>query len=345
MVYEQLLEYVGNVVLLENAIAQQKDILQKIDARCGCLGKPARIGEPRLETASKEHFIPILCGKSHFLDSLWIKIFRYLFFLFCLLLGTTIIGAIMGTYYYRDVLFIVFLIDLIRASKVHSRNRKEAKSVSNTNQSAQNQYELALQTDAQRCLKEEGMIADLRRISSSIADNVSHLQARLDGLYAQNVIFPDFRGVVPASYMYKYLAARICTRLEGPDGAYAQYLQDDRANRIISRLDHISAQISHIAVHQQVQIGLLGQISHTMAGMEESLGNLNNSLTQTQQELSRLVNAQVDANTYLSRIGGQLNSLSASVDVAALNSHAMALNQYRTAIESGVSAYKLTYPA
>lgn len=46
MVYNQLLEYVGNVVLLENAIAQQKDVLQKINARCedlGKLGKPMNI--------------------------------------------------------------------------------------------------------------------------------------------------------------------------------------------------------------------------------------------------------------------------------------------------------------
>lgn len=347
MVYDQLLDYVGNVALLENAIEHQKGILQKIDARCGCLGKPAMIGEPRLGTAKKEHFMPFLCGDTDFEDSLWKKIGFYLFYLFFLLLGATIIGAIIGAsvMIYFVVLLIIFLIDLIRASRIHSRNRKEANSVSGTNHSAQKQYELALQTDAERCQREKDMIAELSRIYASIADNVSHLQAKLDGLYAQNVIFPDFRGVVPISYLYKYLAARICTRLEGPDGAYAQYLQDDRANRITSRLDQISAQISQIAANQRVQIGLLGQINHTMIGMEQSLGNLNNSLTQTQQELSRLVNVQVDANSCLNSIGGQLNRLSADVNVAALNSHAMALNQYRTAIERGVSAYQLTYPA
>lgn len=351
MVYDQLLEYVGNVALLENAIAQQKDILQKIDARCGCLGKPAWIREPEKGKPYQDKY-RLLCFEYDWFDNVGMFFgcfFGYLFWIviiaYCLEANLRLGFGRLFLICLCSIIALFVVIEIIRAFIIRSKNKKVADRVSSRNQSAQNQYELALQTDAQRCQRENDMIAELSRVFISINDNVSHLQAKLDGLYAQNVLFADFRGLVPASYLYKYLAARICTRLEGPDGAYAQYLQDDRANRIIRRLDQLSVQLGQIAANQRVQIGLLGQINHTMIGMEQSLGSLNNSLTKTQQELSRLVNAQVDANTYLDSIGGQLNRLSADVNVAALNSHVMALNQYRTAIESGVSAYQLTYPA
>lgn len=150
---------------------------------------------------------------------------------------------------------------------------------------------------------------------------------------------------MPTSYLYKYLAARICTQLEGPDGAYAQYLQDERTNRIINRLDRIVSMLTCITSNQRVQIGLLNQINHTLTDINQNIGCLNQSLASIQKELSQLVNKQIDANTYLSKISGQLNSLSADINVTALYSQAAALNQYSAAIESGVAAYQLAYPA
>lgn len=314
MVYNQLLEYVGNVVLLENAIAQQKDVLQKINARCEDLGK---LGKP-MNINTSLHIFSNISG--------------------CLFLSiiVEVIGLVVGALInaHEVCLIITSSLCLLFFIGILDGFRTDKKKI-----------DLAMKTDAERCQRDQKLLDDLCRVAASIANNISHLQAKLDGLYAQNVIFPDFRGNVPTSYLYKYLAARICTQLEGPDGAYAQYLQDERTNRIINRLDRIVSMLTCITSNQRVQIGLLNQINHTLTDINQNIGCLNQSLASIQQELSQLVNTQIDANTYLSKISGQLNSLSADINATALYSQAAALNQYSAAIESGVAAYQLAYPA
>lgn len=316
MVYNQLLEYVGNVVLLENAIAQQKDVLQKINARCEVLGK---LGKPMK--------IDTMVYLSNTVSKVGYPVSLIIFLLIALCIGALTNAP-------EVCLVIAFLIWLPCFIGYRNEYKSHAKKI-----------DLAMKTDAERCQRDQKALGDLCRVAASIANNVSHLQAKLDGLYAQNVIFPDFRGNVPTAYLYKYLAARICTQLEGPDGAYAQYLQDERTNRIINRLDRIVDMLTCITSNQRVQIGLLNQINHTLTDINRNIGCLNQSLASIQQELSQLVNKQIDANTYLSKISGQLNSLSADINVTALYSQAAALNQYSAAIESGVAAYQLAYPA
>ncbi|MDD5897904.1 MAG: hypothetical protein PUD63_09610 [Clostridia bacterium] len=336
---KQLVEYMGHIVLLENAIQSHKKILHIMQERSSFLGMPAKIEKPILEE-------PILKD--------------YDFWGFTLFF-IGLIGSIIGIAIYFSLSSIAQIniaqmkwLEIISISCLciglfacllrKNGNTRMKKETEEKNQNKQGQYDQAIQMDRSRCNKEEEIRIDLSSCASALAKNLSELQARLDNLYNQGIIFPDFRGIIPTTYMYRYLASGICTGLEGADGAYAQYLQDDRANRIVHRLDAISNLLAKIQLGQQAQLRLLSNIQFTLSGIEQSLGAIHQSINQIQQQVSDLVNIQVDANTYINGIGKQLNRIANEVDMAKINSHVIAMNQYRASIEQGVDAYCLKYP-
>ena len=195
-----------------------------------------------------------------------------------------------------------------------------------------------------RCKNEIEKANELERFQVSLAKGVEHMSSQLNDLYQMNIIFPDFRGNVQTAYLYKYLASGICTELTGPNGAYAQYLMDERTERIVHKLDIIIKQLSQVIINQYSQMHIMSQMYNTLLSTEEELGAVNQTLGDIKREVNKLVENTVDANQYLNDIGKKLIHIGNSLDVTAVNTYVQAMNQYRVEIENGVSSYYLKYP-
>ena len=90
------------------------------------------------------------------------------------------------------------------------------------------------------------MDVDLRKQKSDIAA----FEVRLNNLYAQSGLHPNYQNWIAASAIYSYLDTRRCYQLEGPDGAYNLYEAESRTDKLIETLSGILSYTGSIAASQ-----------------------------------------------------------------------------------------------
>lgn len=72
----------------------------------------------------------------------------------------------------------------------------------------------------------------------------------LNKVYSFDIVHPKYRGLIPICSFYEYLDTGICQSLEGHEGAYRQYENDIKLNRIITSLDKINEKLDAIMNYQ-----------------------------------------------------------------------------------------------
>lgn len=155
--------------------------------------------------------------------------------------------------------------------------------------------------------------------------------AKLKRLYDMGVIYPGFRNSLSAFTLREYLKMGICTELEGPDGAYAQYMLDVRTARICDSIEKLRAAI--VSAISQLQMALVEEINEVNQnvcrlgeGIQNELYQLGQSLQLSQQQATTQVTAHLAA----------ANERLASIQAGTAT---IAINQYIANRMAGVDAY------
>ena len=351
MTKKQLMAYMENVLALEGAIQQYREANDAIEKTKLCLCCPTTIKEPVHSEAEKKRFgAPFIVKFFGFFGEidppgfgLFALILILIFFLYCFLQCIVMkipIKSIIVTFVLANI-----VIDVLRAISIRYKNHAMKNKNDKENLQRDALYQRACGLESDRLSEEKQKKQELSDTSRSIENSIRTLRTQLYTLYGKNILHPSFRGAVTVSYLYKSLSAGVADRLEGPFGAYAQYLNDERANLIIERLDAIVIRLDRIAENQTRQLKILNEMYGTLTDIHRSLDKLCVGMENLSRQVQSLTQAQYDANTYLGSISNELKQISSSIDVVSLNSHVQALNEYRTRIEEGVNSYYLEYPA
>lgn len=275
---QQLIEYLRSIILLETAIRKYIISISLMKHKLRLLALPITIPIPVTPVFIKKDFKGTLLYKA--IESKEFVMFP--------LAGITILSllikylmnvksTVLGVAFILTLLCVAILtiITIFQMNVIKKENENSFVIYRQSIQNNEEVYRQALEADRQRVLKEQDIAANLSDAIKHQEECLLHLNKQLTKLYEQNVIYTDFRGLISVSYLYKYLASGITDKLEGPEGAYAQYLQDERTNRIIHKIDEVIGELDSIMIYQEAQISILTGLNEALIGIDTVL-NANN---------------------------------------------------------------------
>ena len=217
-------------------------------------------------------------------------------------------------------------------------------------------YNAALEMDQERLAYEQNLVdtvinPQIRKFSRQI----TRLTAKLDKLYAENIVDPNFRSLDAISGLYYYLSTGICSGLQGENGAYSKYNEDLRIDRVvkcvdrngalvISRLDHIIENQNQMIRNQERQLDETRNLSGILKDVNRRLASISTKMTDTNQTLHRMLNSSIATERYLKEATPMLEAIRRGVDRTAYNSSVTALHSYIRLREEEGDSYFLNAP-
>ena len=126
-------------------------------------------------------------------------------------------------------------------------------------------------------------------------------------LYSNSTLHPHFQNIMAVNHMREYIDFGICSELEGPNGAYAVYMNDVRTNRICSSIDELRNSVesgfsqiadSHSALMQELRV-TQNHIAAMNSSLAMGLDNIQSLIQSNQASISV-------ANDYLNNINQTL---------------------------------------
>ena len=350
MKLQELKTYLGEAVNLETAHYQHEAALKVIDEKIAMTNINVGIDELKLElsyyrtTEFEDHIfwrLPVgfwkgMAGVVAFaaLCIAWSSPGKYLndgsngmasmIILFCILYPAVALCFVM----------INVFIFLIAWCKNRIINQQIQRSNDRKMERSQEAYQAAVMEHSKQVLRQEDTREKLMLTRTRLAQNATELSNVLYAHYQKNVLHPKYRNIAAVTQLLEYLETGVAQQLEGPYGAYAQYLLDERNNRICVRLEEIADRLQLIA---QTQYGLYQRIQQMQASLQE----LTQSLGSMEKQLYRLSGAVVEAEKYRKEVLPLLKNMVDSVNQTALNSYVSAMNQY---YQATIDRYLLLYP-
>lgn len=149
--------------------------------------------------------------------------------------------------------------------------------------------------------------------------NLHAAQDKLKSLYETKVIYPTFQNLIAIYQIREYLKMGICETLEGPTGAYAQYMLDvhtqkictsinDMKDSIVSSIKTLGSSLWHMqgALVQEIQ-----KTTHSLDEMRTTISSDLYNLSSDIKEMNSATTSQLDeyfshANKQLARIGDNI---------------------------------------
>ena len=210
----------------------------------------------------------------------------------------------------------------------------------------------------------EMTLSMLRDMVQENIDRREQIKKELEKIYARNVVYPTFRNMVAINQIYEYLAMGLCDSLEGPTGAYSQYIEDLRTNKICDSIDMLresmESGIKHILMGQSHVVkelqsvknnisSLGGQISGSIsrlglridsgfAGLDDSLRGMQSELSANRDAISGATLAiQTGMDSSNAVVAGQLDEIKKLT-------YASAHNEYIALRETNIKNYLLKNP-
>ena len=190
----------------------------------------------------------------------------------------------------------------------------------------------------------------------------SSLEQRLRTLYDEGPLYPNFRNFVAVTQIYDYLASGISYQLEGPDGAYAQYMNDVRTARVCESLEQIRNDMRQgmeaIVANQHMLRGEIRACNAALAELNISVDRAHAELSSQLDSISdgldshfhamgqSLHEANATSQSMASRIAAMasnLNNLEHSNQAIAWNTAVNTFNQYIDMKSRGVDGYYSMY--
>lgn len=147
------------------------------------------------------------------------------------------------------------------------------------------------QDEAKRNTKTIFLQGQQEELEKSLSESRSCLQK----IYEKNIIFPKYRNLVMVCSLYEYICAGRCTELEGHEGAYNILETEIRLDRIISQLNLVVSNLEQIKRNQfmlysavQESNQRLSQITGAIGDMSASLDDIYNSTSQLSENAAQL---------------------------------------------------------
>lgn len=158
----------------------------------------------------------------------------------------------------------------------------------------------------------------------------SEIRSKLHTLYSYNVIYDNCRNLIAVFSIREYLKMGICSELEGPSGAYAQYMQDVRAQRICASIDELRAAV--VSSVSQLQSALRAELNEINSNVLRVGDQLHSSIS----GLNRMLSSYQEIGA---RFNDEMNLAQAALDRIVNNTNIISHNQYIMNRMQGISAY------
>lgn len=225
--------------------------------------------------------------------------------------------------------------------------------------------------EADRIAHEEDalMRVELKKIREGFCNRIQELKIKLEGHYNIGILYPSFRNWVAVSQIYEYIASGISFRLEGADGAYAQYMNDVRINLVCSSIEQLKQTVIQglgaISNMQHVIAEEIKENNIRLKSIENGLASMHNELSIRLNDIySATLDVGSDIQHMTSTISDQLYSLkrvannmeqgidsinkgidnvNISCRTTAMNSAIINFNQYLDMKSRGVDGYYSIY--
>ena len=162
------------------------------------------------------------------------------------------------------------------------------------------------------------------------------LVERRKAIYNEGVLYETFWNIVAVNQIRDYLRMSLCETLEGPTGAYAQYMQDVRAERICGTVrslkDAMERGMGQILSMQASLVEAVNSVGATVENLDYSisgsLGRMSDSIQNAHRESlvqlqaikesndqtqARLRESGERANAYFEQANYQLGQLNQGV--------------------------------
>ncbi len=156
-------------------------------------------------------------------------------------------------------------------------------------------------------------------------DELECIRGQVEKIYNERDIPHQVRSMIAAHSILDYLEMGVCTELEGRDGAFAQFLEDVRVNKICSKLDDV--------------VDAVNNLSRSVQGMTNAILSAQASLCEEiRQTRNRLDSFASDVHADMERIASQNELRQSSLDKLNSTQTAIVWNQYIAAQKMGISA-------
>ncbi len=303
MTKEQLITYLETVREAEHAVQAINEVLEVCDSELRCIASPVPPLKPEATKVNlpKEYASSGAANVGCFFTVI-------LFFIYCILIGwpaydffnvqspfaAPFIVLISAVCAFFTVHYILQHFDQKRYSKEYEQALAEA------------QY----QTERAILRYEENLIAYHKALSipTATTDKMTSLyqaqqgyltqaQERLSHLYDQDIVYPSFRNLVAVSQICEYLKMGISDTLDGPTGAYAQYMNDVHTQMICTSIAELKQAVVG-AIHS-LQASLINELHTINANVNEArlsfsrdIGQLNSNIMSMQHAVGSQLEAQ-----------------------------------------------------
>lgn len=261
----KLIEYVAKIYELETSVFQQQQLYETVSNEIDSLNSYE--GEAFYEYESKPHFCEdyeALMGLSVMFAILFgigsviifYNIFRIYSNFWDLIIGV-LISAVIGFLIPLVVCLIRFIIRMINCNRTNNEIDYENDLIEKHNNeifdSVQKQID-TLQTELELISKQHYETKDI-----------------LEKYYSLNIIFPKYRSLIPISSFYEYLLSGKCSKLEGFDGAYNIYDNENLQKIIITKLDVVIEQLESINSNQLMLFSAINKSNNMVENLSEQI--------------------------------------------------------------------------
>ncbi len=176
-------------------------------------------------------------------------------------------------------------------------------------------HEMSMRLYEEDCAIRDKAVKEMDEAIDGANKKCGELKLQRSKLYAMNVLHPNFQNMLAVNQIRDYLEMGICDKLEGANGAYAQYMQDVRAKRICASIDEL---------RETVKAGI-SQMKGQMSAILFEVGRTNDSINAMNASISSGLSSMEETNARLRNISDTLRNVG----------H----NEYIALKESNVSAY------
>lgn len=142
----------------------------------------------------------------------------------------------------------------------------------------------------------------------------ARIKAMLEKLYGLGIVYQTFQNTIAVHQIRQYLEMGLCDALEGPAGAYAEYMKDVRAQRICDSIqdmkEAVLGALNQIAANQQLLYREMRQVNENIVSLQSSVER---GLQTIQEEIQKtregLIQAESDTGKSNAAVDKQLEDM------------------------------------
>lgn len=306
---EELKEYLGIVVDMEESIFLRENLIDKIKHQIEILKIPEAFTDP-VEPAEPKR-LPALTAGDLIMSIIYLGLISFGLWFISGLVITVFLGlqrAITGTCT-EWLILLSFVAPAVKTYCFVAARKKET----NDNKKLLKQYQLQLskykemieknyslrqQDEANRNTKTAFLLSQQKEVEKGLAESKDCLQK----IYAKNIIFPKYRNFAMVASLYEYVSAGRCSTLEGPEGAYNILEMEMRLDRITCQLDQVITHLDKIQKNQFMLFSAVQDANCQMGKILESSTHMVERLDAYYQNSLQLNEQAAELNTHIAEL-------------------------------------------